>query len=133
MNPRTGRNRARAIAIARRRDPQSWLPWLAFAVVLLVAAAAAHAQQPDAPAVTQQAAPSTDAAPGSTSSTLSHNDGVIKPPAAVDPGMTIARPGADAFPTPTVRPPGTPGGEYLRRVWHPDSAYLFRRDACHPA
>jgi len=119
MNSRTGRNRARAIAIARRRDPPSWLPWLAFAVVLLAAAAAAHAQQSGTatdgrtspPAVTQQAAPSTDAAPGSTSATLSHNDGVIKRPAAVDPGMAIARPGADAFPTPTVRPPGTPGGD----------------------
>jgi hypothetical protein len=56
--------RARAIAIARRRQPPALLPWLMFAL-LLATAVAAHAQ-----------------------------------------GAAI-----DTFPTPTMRPPGTPGGD----------------------
>jgi hypothetical protein len=95
---RGARNRYRAIALARRREPQNWLPWLAFALLLL-AAVAAHAQQPD-----------TGTAPrGSESGALQRSNGVITPPASVDPGMPVARPNTDAFPTPNVRPPAPSG------------------------
>ncbi|MBV9655097.1 MAG: hypothetical protein JOZ42_11105 [Acetobacteraceae bacterium] len=36
--------------------------------------------------------------------------GIIHPPGTVDPGMTKPAPNAQAFPTPVVPPPGTPGG-----------------------
>lgn len=42
--------------------------------------------------------------------TLQGSNGVIQPPAQVDPGMKRVSPPAQAFPTPIVPPPGTPGG-----------------------
>jgi hypothetical protein len=36
--------------------------------------------------------------------------GIIHPPASIDPGMTKPSPNPEAFPTPVVPPPGTPGG-----------------------
>ena len=36
--------------------------------------------------------------------------GIIHPPATIDPGMTKPAPNPQAFPTPVVPPPGTPGG-----------------------
>ena len=36
--------------------------------------------------------------------------GIIHPPATIDPGMTRPAPNPQAFPTPVVPPPGTPGG-----------------------
>ena len=37
-------------------------------------------------------------------------NGVIHPPANTDPGMKTATPAPTAFPTPVIKPPGTPGG-----------------------
>ncbi|HEX3350622.1 MAG TPA: hypothetical protein VHS58_21235 [Acetobacteraceae bacterium] len=37
-------------------------------------------------------------------------NGVIRPPTDVDPGMKQGVPAPSAFPTPIIPPPGTPGG-----------------------
>jgi hypothetical protein len=114
MGPYRGGRRARAIALARRREPPSLLPWLALAVLLL-AAVAAHAQttrtgptdgRTAPPPIVQPAPP---AAPGGGEA-LSHGNGVITPPSRVDPAMPVARPNPNEFPTPNVQPPAPLGG-----------------------
>ena len=42
---------------------------------------------------------------------LDRSGGVIRPPVAVDPGMTQAPPAAGPHSTPVIPPPGTPGGK----------------------
>jgi hypothetical protein len=108
--------RARAIALERRRQPPSLLPWIMFAL-MLTAAVAAHAQGAPAPSgrpEAQTTPPEIVRPGGSGVSGSSHYDGtngVIAPPASVDPGMPVAHPDPGAFSTPMVRPPGTPGGD----------------------
>jgi hypothetical protein len=107
------RPRIRAIAVARPRPIASWISWGALAAALL-AAAAAQAQTTQGGATDGRTAPPSisqpnDAPPGMPGGVAER--GVITPPAAVDPAMPIARPNADAFPTPTIRPPGTPGAD----------------------
>jgi hypothetical protein len=114
--------RARAIAIARRRQPPSLLPWLVAALVLLAAAAAqaqvVGVQAPaggtdgkTTPPALSDSSPAPMTTPGVAAATPQHGStGVIVPPSSVDPGMPIARPSPGAFPTPTVKPPGSPGG-----------------------
>jgi hypothetical protein len=55
-----------------------------------------------------------DATPGGDKGTLSEqlqrSGGVIQPPPARDPGMTIDPPNEGAAQTPVIPPPGTPGG-----------------------
>jgi len=108
--------RARAIAIARRRQPPSLLPWLIFAL-LLATAVAAHAQgqatdgRTAPPDIVQPGADSTGQ-PGTAGASPAHGaNGIVTPPASVDPAMPIAKPSLDGFPTPTARPPGAPGGD----------------------
>lgn len=109
--------RPRAIALARRRrPPDSWLPWVALLAALgLAAIGAAHGQTTTAP---PPPLPPKDAPTGPTvpppAGTGAMEKGVIRPPAAVDPGMTKGTPNPQAFPTPIIPPPGTPGGN--RRV-----------------
>jgi hypothetical protein len=114
------KNRARTLAIARRRrrDPGPRLPWLVLALGLAACAGlqTGHAQTGPAaqpPPSTDRANPPAEAQrpvqPPPTG-TGSQETGVIRPPAGVDPGMTKPAPNPQAFPMPVVPPPGTPGG-----------------------
>lgn len=38
------------------------------------------------------------------------NPAVIQPPAVADPGIKVPTPNPQAFPTPVIPPPGSPGG-----------------------
>ncbi len=52
-----------------------------------------------------------DKRPGETlSERLDRNNGVIHPPAAVDPGIAVPAPDPHPHSTPVIPPPGTPGG-----------------------
>jgi len=103
--------------------------------VLIAASGAASAQAPPAPATPPaqtappsparvndcaampSAAPGTIAPPGMTtgqggeplSDQLARSDGVLCPPAGVDPQMRAPTP--DAGNTPVIPPPGSPGGD----------------------
>ena len=83
-------------AVAIRSAPPGQAYLLAAALLLaLVCASAAFGQS---------------AAPAPPAATDAGN-GVIRPPAQVDPGMKVASPvPAAALPTPIVPPPGTAGG-----------------------
>ncbi|MBN9564314.1 MAG: hypothetical protein J0H14_26845 [Alphaproteobacteria bacterium] len=106
------RRRARSIALARgQRSPGEWLAWLALTAALgLAAISAAHAQTTTPahplPPKSDQTGP-TVPAPGGTGAL---EKGVIRPPAAVDPGITKGTPNPQAFPTPIIPPPGSSGG-----------------------
>jgi len=97
------------------------------AVILGLAAAPAWAQNPQsaephvpppplappsAPvAPPERIAPRDGGAPGSTmSDRLSRDQGTLKPPAQVDPGMAVHPGGRAAGSMPVIPPPGTPGG-----------------------
>ena len=113
------RRQARSIALARRRRPPGeWLPWLVLMAALgLAAIGAAHAQTVYAQTTTPHPAhplpPKTDQS-GPTvpppEGTGAMEKGVIRPPGAVDPGMTKGTPNPQAFPTPIIPPPGSSGG-----------------------
>lgn len=108
------RRQARSIALARRRRPPGeWLPWVVLMAALgLGAIGAAHAQT-TTPQPTHPLPPKSDQTgptvppPGGTGAM---EKGVIRPPAAVDPGMTKGTPNPQAFPTPIIPPPGSSGG-----------------------
>ncbi len=107
------RRQARNIALARKRRPAGeWLPWLALmAAIGLAAIGAAHAQTTTPPArplppKSEETGPTTPPPEG----TGAMEKGVIRPPAAVDPGMTKGTPNPQAFPTPIIPPPGSSGG-----------------------
>lgn len=52
-----------------------------------------------------------DRRPGETlSERLDRNSGVIRPPAAMDPGIAVPAPDPNPNSTPVIPPPGTPGG-----------------------
>ena len=57
-----------------------------------------------------QGGTTTPVVPGNLSSTLSRSNGVLTPPAHVDPGMATAAPSTGPQSTPVIAPPGTPGG-----------------------
>ena len=114
----------RGSALMATGQAGSW--WLAAAATLFAASAAVASPTPQgrqidaAPALSTpplrnaQATmpPPGGAKPDVAGGTVQRgSDGVIVPPPSIDPGMTIARPNPDAFPTPTVRPPGTPGSD----------------------
>lgn len=73
----------------------------ALVLASLLCGAPADAQQTDRR--------STDAPANSLSDKLDRSDGVIKPPADVDPKMTRPTPETESA-TPVIRPPGSPGG-----------------------
>lgn len=108
------RRQARSIALARRRRPPGeWLPWVVLMAALgLGAIGAAHAQT-TTPQPTHPLPPKSDQTgptvppPGGTGAM---EKGVIRPPAAVDPGMTKGTPNPQAFPTPIIPPPRSSGG-----------------------
>jgi hypothetical protein len=111
--------RARAIAIARRRQPPSLLPWIMLAL-MLTAAVAAHAQGatssapsggPNSQTTPPEIVKPGLGGPGGVAAPEHGANGVIAPPPSVDPGMPVARPDPGAFPTPMLQPPGTPGGD----------------------
>ena len=61
--------------------------------------------------VPEKIQPSVQGMPGSTlSEKLQRTDGVIKPPAGIDPGMTAPAPVPNPGTTPVIPPPGSPGG-----------------------
>jgi hypothetical protein len=96
-------------------------------VVLMAACQAARAQAPPAtptPAPTNDCAPTQPVVPrgtvapegattgqrtGPLSDQLAKSDGVLCPPAGVDPDMSAAAP--DAGNMPVIPPPGSPGGD----------------------
>jgi hypothetical protein len=105
---------------------------LLIVAILLATAGSAAAQAPPSPATpAQQAAPPApnrpancapmekDAVPNGQTTTgqnreplgdkLAQSDGVLCPPAGVDPEMRAPTP--DAGKTPVIPPPGTPGGD----------------------
>ena len=110
---------------------------LIFASLLVAGSGAAFAQAPRAPATPpQQTAPpapqrSSDCAPtgphqsrgatpeGSTTGQaqepladkLQRSEGVLCPPAGVDPEMTAPAPDVGKTPMPVIPPPGSPGGD----------------------
>lgn len=47
---------------------------------------------------------------GTLSDRLEASDGVIRPPAGIDPDITTPAPVPDPGTTPVIRPPGSPGG-----------------------
>ena len=106
------RRQARSIALARGRRPAAkLLPWLALLGALGFAAiGAAHAQTTTPahplPPRSDQTGPTVPPPEG----TGAMEKGVIRPPGAVDPGMTKGTPNPQAFPTPIIPPPGSSGG-----------------------
>ncbi len=101
--------RHRTLVLAQRRHcPGTWLAWALLATGLALAATQAGLAQTTPaplPPKTGETGPTT-VPPASAQP----NRGVIRPPATVDPGMNRGTPNREAFPTPVLPPPGTPGG-----------------------
>lgn len=106
------RRQARSIALARGQRPSGeWLAWLALAAALGlgdIGAADAQTTTPAHPLPPRSDQTGPTAPPPGGTGTM--EKGVIRPPAAVDPGMTKGTPNPQAFPTPIIPPPGSPGG-----------------------
>ena len=49
--------------------------------------------------------------PSSPSQQLDRQQGVIRPPGGIDPGMQVPPPDPGSQRTPVIPPPGTPGGD----------------------
>jgi hypothetical protein len=62
------------------------------------------------PAPAEKMRPDTSTQPGSLSDKLDRSDGVIKPPAGVDPRIAKPAPEPDPNSTVVIPPPGSPGG-----------------------
>jgi len=103
------RYRAHARVLARRRQPQPWLPWLMLLLAVTLAVAllgAAHAATTDTQATAPKvplhkqppAAGVTKAAPG-----------VLKPKKNPDVGMVLPAPNPKQFPMPVIKPPAVAG------------------------
>ncbi|MFT8244027.1 hypothetical protein [Roseomonas sp. BN140053] len=112
------RRRGSRVAVQQAGPGAALLPWLTAALLLggsLASGAfgqtAAPAQpSPLPPAPPERIAPATpDAVPGTTG-TGTVPGGVLRPPAAVDPGIHAPTP-AQPSTTPVIPPPGTPGGD----------------------
>ncbi len=103
--------RSRTLVLARRRhSPGPWLAWVLLATGLALAATEATLAQTTTPAPLPPKTGETGPTTAPPSSTQQLNRGVIRPPAVVDPGMNRGTPNTEAFPTPVLPPPGTPGG-----------------------
>ena len=103
--------RARVIAVPGQSDRSPSLAWLLLLSLALAVAAFGGARA--APAIES---PLTKPDQGSGMVTPQTPDigkgstpGVLKPKTNPDPGMTVATPDPKEFPTPVIRPPGTPG------------------------
>lgn len=88
-----------------------------FAAVLAVAWIAPSAVYAGAQQDTPQSAPRDPRAPAeerrsdeTLSDRLDRNNGVLHPPAGVDPKITVPAPDPNPHSTPVIPPPGTPGG-----------------------
>lgn len=81
------------------------------AAALLSLNAGAALAQADPP--TTEAPPTPPAQPERPPAIGDNGAGVIRPPRNIDPGLAKQPPAAadHEFPTPVVRPPGTPGGD----------------------
>lgn len=110
--------RARARAIARRRDPKAWPPWLLLMVLTLAAAMFGLAQFSGA-ARSQTQSAQTKEAPGHgdvqtqppAAGVTKVTPGVLKPKTNPDPEMALPTPNPKEFPTPVIKPPGTAGNQ----------------------
>lgn len=94
------RNRACARAVARRRQPQPWLPWIllllvSLAVALVSAADAAPADQ-SPPTALQKQPPA--------GGVVRKAPGVLAPRTNTDPGMALPTPNPQKFPMPVLKP-----------------------------
>lgn len=77
------------------------MPFIVAAFALCLLCALAAAQTTNAPASPQ---------PGSLSEKLDRSEGVIKPPAGVDPDIQKPAPAPNPSLMPVIPPPGEPGG-----------------------
>ena len=110
--------RARAIAVPGQSESMPWLAWLlllslALAFATLGGAQAATTQAP-AMGTDRQAEGTPDQGNGTIKPHVpdiakGSTPGVLKPKTNPDPGMTVATPNPEAFPTPVIPPPGTAG------------------------
>jgi hypothetical protein len=120
-----------ARAVARRVEAGSPLPWLILATTLATGVAQAQQTPPSPvrpgvptsptdptvppeggtrPGVDPGAPPDLSPGTGPGGDPAGKKTGVIRPPAGVDPGIQQTPTPSDAFPTPIIPPPGSPGG-----------------------
>jgi anti-sigma factor RsiW len=105
------RNRATARALARRREPQPWLPWVLLVLLFIAMAMMSVAQAAPADQSQAQLPPKASVQQQPPVSGVKHvAPGVLAPRTNPDPGMALATPNPKKFPMPVLKPKSSTGG-----------------------